>query len=407
MKYLISIVLLTIILSSCFKQQAMREVEDQLILNYIFELGLDFDTTTSGAIFHKTYTGENEYYSIDDKVPLIITGFYFNKKRNKITFVENDTFNITIGDREIMEGWNEILQEFKEGGSGIIIFPYYTAFDSEQTPNIEPNSTLYYYFRIISQNYRINQTALFWNYAEKYDSIMTIFDDSLCYIKYFDGLGGSVSQSNTEIDFTLTNIDDSLITYSYSHVLTETSNMFTMGLREAISNMQEGEMGKIIVPPNLAFTEENMYNIKPYSAIVYDIRTISADPEIEEKSKIDKYLYVNNVSPDSILTSGIYYFENKEAEDESISAFLNANISYSDSLYLINHSEPIESCNDCTGILNSSNFDSGILQSILMMKEGEHATFIIPYSEGYGSNGQGNIPPYSTLVYKIELKEIN
>ena len=406
MKYFFGIIIVSIVLSSCLKQQALREVEDQLILNYIFNLGLDFDTTASGAIYHKTYTGEGEYYATNDNVPIVITGFYLNNSQNEVYFVENDTFNIKIGDREIMEGWNEILPKFKEGGAGIIIFPYYIAFNNEQTPSIPPNSTLYYFFRIATNNYRISQTALFWNYAEQYDSIITIFDNSLCYVKYFDGLGNITQSTGSPIDYTMSFLDDSIISSSYSHTLETTSNIYTPGLTKGLALMREGEMGKIIVPPKLAFTEENNFNIEPYSSIVYEVRAISDAPDIEEKSKINKYLYLNNASPDSVLSSGIYFFENLGVDSDSTKAYFGANISYSDSLYLINHTTPIESCQDCSSVLNSSNFNSGILQSILMMREGEKATFIIPYSEGYGSSGQGNIPPYSTLIYKIYLKEI-
>lgn len=403
-KILFLVVLSSIFLSSCLKKNAMKEVEDQLILNYIFDTGLDFDTTTSGAIFHKTYTGEGNFYSKNDIVPIVYDGFYLNNSSEKVYFAENDTFNLIVGSRDIMKGWNEILPKFKEGGAGIIIFPYYIAFENEHTPNIPPNSTLYYFFRIASESYRISQTALFWNYVEQYDSIITVFEDSLCYIKYFDGLGDIVNNNGTTIDFSMTGLSDTIITSSSSHFLETSSYVYTPGLMEAVNNMQEGEMGKVIVPPQLAFTDDNTFNITPFSAIIYEVRAISSDPDIEEKSKIDKYL-LSNSSPDSVLSSGIYYFEDKT--NDSTQAFLNANISYSDSIYLINQSNVIEGCYNCTSTLNSSNFTDGMLESILLMKAGEEATFIIPYSEAYGSAGQGNIPPYSTLIYKVKLINVD
>ena len=302
-----------------------------------------------------------------------------------------------------MKGWSEILPKFKEGGAGIVIFPYYLAFGNEQTPNIPPNSTLYYFFRIATDNYRISQTALFWDYAQQFDSIMTVFEDSLCYVKYFDGLGNIVNQNGTAIDFTMTGLSDTIITSSFSHFLETSSYVYTPGLMEGVNNMREGEMGKIIVPPRLAFTDDNTFNIEAFSAIVYEVRAISSDSDIEEKSKIDKYL-LSNPYPDSVLTSGIYYFEDEESD--STQTFLNANISYSDSLYLINQSNVLEGCDNCSATLNSTNFTDGMLESILLMKAGEKATFIIPYSEAYGSAGQGNIPPYSTLVYKVTLMNV-
>lgn len=367
-------------------------------------MGLNFDTTKSGAIYHISYSGEGNKYTENETVPLVYTGFYFSKSNAKIYFVESDTFNLNVGDRNILEGWNEIAKLISEGASGIIIFPYNIAFQNNQTPNIDPNSTLYFYFRIASDNYHINQNALFWNYVEKYDSILTIYDDSLCYAKYFDGLGDVVSPTGTQIDYIMVNIYDTIYASSSSFFAEPTNINLTQGLISGLSKMREGEMGLIMVPPSLAYTQENVYGIKPYSALVYEVRAISSDPEVEEISKIDKFLYINQTSPDSILNSGIYYFvDDPNTDEEASDAFLGATISYSDSLFLINTETPIQSCQGCTAIVNSTNFDPGILQCILAMKEGEKATFIIPYSQGYGSSGTTGIPPYSTLLYQIEL----
>lgn len=46
-------------------------------------------------------------------------------------------------------------------------------------------------------------------------------------------------------------------------------------------------------------------------------------------------------------------------------------------------------------------------EGIALMKKGGKATLIIPSSLGYGSSGSGStIPPYSTLVFDVELVEI-
>ena len=111
MKYFFSILLISILLSSCFKEKALREVEDQLILNYIFELGLEFDTTASGAIYHTTFIGENDHYINGEKISLIITGFYFNKNRKEVFFVENDTFNVLLGWRVGTKSFQNLKKE--------------------------------------------------------------------------------------------------------------------------------------------------------------------------------------------------------------------------------------------------------------------------------------------------------
>jgi FKBP-type peptidyl-prolyl cis-trans isomerase FkpA len=48
----------------------------------------------------------------------------------------------------------------------------------------------------------------------------------------------------------------------------------------------------------------------------------------------------------------------------------------------------------------------GVLEGILLMREEEKARFIIPSHMAYGSTGTGAIPPYSTLIYDIELVRV-
>jgi FKBP-type peptidyl-prolyl cis-trans isomerase len=41
------------------------------------------------------------------------------------------------------------------------------------------------------------------------------------------------------------------------------------------------------------------------------------------------------------------------------------------------------------------------------MREGEKATFIMPYDLAYGARGvEGIVPPFSTLVYEINILKV-
>ena len=50
---------------------------------------------------------------------------------------------------------------------------------------------------------------------------------------------------------------------------------------------------------------------------------------------------------------------------------------------------------------------AGWTEGLQLMKEGAKYRFFIPYLLGYGANGAGNsIPPYSTLIFDVELIEV-
>ena len=46
-------------------------------------------------------------------------------------------------------------------------------------------------------------------------------------------------------------------------------------------------------------------------------------------------------------------------------------------------------------------------EGIAMMKQGGKAVLVIPYNIAYGERSMGEIPPYATLVFEVELLEVN
>jgi len=402
-KFVLFFATVLLIFNGCFKKRALNELETQQIMSYVYELGLNFDTLSSGVLFHETYKGEGRKMTENQRISVVYTGYNLDADHY---FAINDTFSFFVGDRQILPGWNDVVLKLAIGGAGIVIFPYDEAFDVYQTPDIPPYSTLIYSFKLVTDVYRIQQNTIFWQYAETYDSLINIYADSLCYMKYFDGMGDQASNSGVSIEYSLYTMNDSLVTGANSFYVDFSDENITFGLREAIADMYEGEMGKIMIPPSLSYIDENIYNLRPYTALYAVTRIISPDNEINQISKINKYLYLNNTQPDSILSSDIYYFIDKKVSDTLVSPSIGSSITFTDSLFLINQKYAISGCSECTAVLNSTNFFSGKLLALQAMKKGEEATFIIPYQEAFGSSGQGIIPPYATLVYKVKLIDV-
>ncbi|MCP9765741.1 hypothetical protein EGI31_22630 [Lacihabitans soyangensis] len=50
---------------------------------------------------------------------------------------------------------------------------------------------------------------------------------------------------------------------------------------------------------------------------------------------------------------------------------------------------------------------SGIYRGISKLRKGEKARIIFPSSIGYGTNGSGSIPPYTPLIFDIEVLTVN
>ena len=49
----------------------------------------------------------------------------------------------------------------------------------------------------------------------------------------------------------------------------------------------------------------------------------------------------------------------------------------------------------------------GWVEGLQLMSEGDKAEFVIPQELAYGPGGAGSIPPFSTLVFEVELVKVN
>src|SRR5450759_4366607 len=140
------------------------------------------------------------------------------------------------------------------------------------------------------------------------------------------------------------------------------------------------------------------------------ISLVSCDPakkyEKAEKESINNYLAANPADTFNLETSGLYYHDVLAGTGRTPVAHDTAYVIY-------------------TGrFLNGNTFDTnvgganlvfpvaegylivGFDEGVTYMKEGGKATFLIPSSLGYGTQGYYTIPGYTPLLYDVELVQI-
>lgn len=184
--------------------------------------------------------------------------------------------------------------------------------------------------------------------------------------------------------------------------------MGIIGLREGLQLMNEGGLSKFIIPSNLAFGSIDYGTIPPYSTIIYDVELLDviSDPEAHEQALLDQYIADNDITADP-TESGLYYVEKEPGTGELPASNAEVSILYTGKL--LDGREFDSSGNTPISFFaDSPNIIPGLREGVKKMREGGTATLIIPWDLGYGADGsaEGVIPPYSTLVFDVELVEI-
>jgi len=409
MKYNIIIIFVILILfSSCLKQRELLDDEERQIENYIEEFGYEFEFEQSdgGIYYFVADYGAGETINEGDSISVEYTGINLDEKSGKeyVKFAEDEIFTFIAGDKDIMQGWNDAVEIFKKGGVGILIFPYNKAYGSKQIGSIPPYSTLVFYFKINSDSEFAQNTSSFFRYIIDLDTITTSTDNSVYYTSYFEGVGNQITENqNVNILYKLSLIDGTDIETDKNIELTLGANELPLGLNEGLLLMKEGSMGQLFMPPNMAYGENTPADIPSNSGLIYEIQVLSDNADITEDSEIKKYRYYNNSEPDSITSEGVYYYQTTEGKGDQVEIGSNIKIIFAEKI--LNKQDVFATCDTCELTLGNNTFNTGLTNGILMMKKGGKSKLIVPYSQGYGSTQNGEIPPYSTLFYEIEILE--
>jgi FKBP-type peptidyl-prolyl cis-trans isomerase FkpA len=203
---------------------------------------------------------------------------------------------------------------------------------------------------------------------------------------------------------------------------------FKGSFEDALMMMSKGDSASFIVRADSFFIKTNRMNELPkwvnsgdYLKASFKIRDIRGSKEVEEEQKkqmekqeamikefqakeqpsLDKYLADNNVKAKP-TASGLYYIETKKGSGGNPKSSDLVKVHYTGKLLdgtkfdsSVDRGEPAEFPLD--------RVIPGWTEGLQLMKKGGKAMLIIPSSLGYGPNGSGAIPPYSPLVFEVEL----
>lgn len=204
-------------------------------------------------------------------------------------------------------------------------------------------------------------------------------------------------------------------------------NSFSIpGVEEAFDALKEGSKIRLIMSSDLAYGGITHGNIPPYSSIIYDIELekVITDPEAYEQSIIDKYLV--DSTGFELKVDSIYYKRTKIGTGTTgigkdsivkvnyVGRFLDGYIFDSNIIQVAKDNGFYDSRNPekwsplefSVGLEDPQSPILGFHVAVKQMQEGEKAYIIIPSKYAYGKFGNTSIPPYSPLLFEIEVVSV-
>jgi len=126
----------------------------------------------------------------------------------------------------------------------------------------------------------------------------------------------------------------------------------------------------------------------------------------DEMTKLKKYIADNNITTQP-TASGLYYIETLAGTGDKARVGITVSIRYKG--YLLDGTvfdQNLDADKPLTRPLGYNYLITGMEEGISYMRNGGKATLIIPSSLAYGYQKQDGIPAYSTLIFEIELVNV-
>jgi len=303
---------------------------------------------------------------------------------------------------------------------------------------IDSNSVIKFFIRLVAVDTPESLAKKEQEALQKYlaDNNITVAPTAsgLIFLENAAGQGGAIDTGMmVKCHFTVSSVGGGQIFSSYERgepLKFEYGKRFdTPGFDEGISMMKKGGKATLIVPSSIGFGEMGRGpTIPPYTTLLYNVEIVDlqskaayekeqselkkkeeakkATAKADESVKRNKYLSEKKITVKP-TASGLYYVEQVKGTGPRAVAGKMVKVHYTGTLLdgtkfdsSRDRNEPFEFT------LGKGQVIQGWEEGIGMMNVGSRATLIIPSSIAYGDRDMGSIPPYSTLVFDVELLEV-
>ena len=149
MKYKLLLFLLIFIFISCSKNDSNFEPQTEAdILQYIENNNLNATKSNSGLYYIINNEGTGTRPTSSSNVTVAYKGYFLNGT----VFDQSNSSGISFGLNQVISGWTEGMQLFKEGGEGVLIVPSNLGYGAGGRSGIPGGAVLVFDIKLISVN---------------------------------------------------------------------------------------------------------------------------------------------------------------------------------------------------------------------------------------------------------------
>ncbi len=367
----------------------------------------EFKTTASGLKYQIHSKGKGVQAKPGDRVTVHYVGKLMNDTVFDTSYKRGQPFSFTLGQGQVIKGWDEGIALLNEGDSATLIIPSELGYGAQQAGSIPPNSVLKFTVHLLKVMPEPKVEA--YNTAGK-DTLTT--SSGLKYIMVFDSKKGGDKPSrgaNVKVHYTGYfedgKIFDSSIKRGEPISFQLGKGMVIKGWDEGISLLKPGDKARLLIPYQLAYGETGRPPVIPAKTnLIFDVELVSFTPEIKPE-------VFNTKGKDTLSTpSGLKYIVVSEGKKDNIKAQAGKTVSVHYTGYFqdgnifdssVQRGQPI------SFELGTGKVIKGWDEGISLMKKGDKLRLLIPYQLAYGEQGYpGAIPPKSDLVFDVELMDV-
>ena len=336
-----------------------------------------------------------------DRVSVHYTGRLENDTVFDSSVERGKPFEFVLGQGQVIKGWDEGIAMLKAGEKARFIIPAHLGYGERAMGKIPANSTLIFDVELLD----VIKGAGQYN-VKGLDTLSTA--SGLRYIIVKKGEGKKVQTGmKVKVHYSgfFTNGDkfDSSVDRGQPIEITLGMRQVIQGWEEGLALLNVGDKARLIIPYNLAYGEAGRPPvIPPKSTLIFDVEMVDAHEVVRPKP-----FDVNGL--DTLKTaSGLRYIMVKNTNEKKAIAGSKVSVHYtgffeSGEIFdsSIERNQPLEF------EVGKGMVIPGWDEGLQLLKKGEKARLIIPWQLGYGEQGYGPIPAKATLIFDVEMMDVN